>query len=121
MISIIIRDRISDLTQLFVLGAGYRQLRSLILVHGFWLALASIVASSIFGISFVLILLDRLTPVYFGWKIPVIIGSEPIIRIAGLMIGLALITVYSFTKLVWKSIEKGDTIHEATQQYYLSR
>ena len=121
MIAIIMKDRLSDLYQVYVMGATYKQLHALISVQAIFLAIMSILTATVFGISFVYILLDQLTPVYFGWSIPVQLDWEPIRRIAVLIVILVLITVRIFTKLVWNSIQKGDSLDEATKVYYFSR
>lgn len=121
LISITIRDRFHDYQQLWVLGAGYKTIRHLIINYSLWIGIMSIGVAIVFGYAFGWVLLVVLTPIYFGWAIPMISFDSTVIVMCLLILILSYISAVGFSRWLWKQIVKGESINESMRQYYFTR
>ncbi|RAP31853.1 hypothetical protein DID75_05730 [Candidatus Marinamargulisbacteria bacterium SCGC AG-410-N11] len=118
MLSVLTIDRRVELTQLFTMGGQKKHIIQLIFSHSCFIGVISVLMSIVTGLGLSWVILKKITPIHFGWNIPLTFSFKPIIWLSILMVLIIIVTSYIAFKHVWKNISSEKRVYESIKSSY---
>ncbi len=121
MLSVLAIDRKLEFIQLFSIGGQKKHILQLILFHSLWIGFISLFMT--FFVAFFLswIIFKQLTPIYFGWTIPITLHSLSILYLVLFIVIIIVMTAFIAYRYIWVKTTHNESINESIKTLYFSR